>query len=72
MLGVSYPSLAAIDVKYVKLGEDTSFASFASKIDINMRSVVRLHGWENSFCVPVLKAQNTLFAMCHLFVCVKL
>ena len=44
MLGVSYPSLAAVESTYDKLGKDSGFTSFANKIDINMRSVVRLHG----------------------------
>lgn len=44
MLGVSYPSLAAVEATYDKLGTDTGFTAFASKIDINMRSIIRLHG----------------------------
>ena len=44
MLGVSYPSLAAVEATYDKLATDSGFTSFANKIDINMRSVVRLHG----------------------------
>ena len=44
MLGVSYPSLAAVEATYDRLGTDSGFATFANKIDINMRSIVRLHG----------------------------
>ena len=44
MLGVSYPSLAEVEATYDKLGKDLGFTSFASKIDIYMRLVVRLHG----------------------------
>ena len=44
MLGVSYPSLDAVEQTYDKLGNNSSFSNFASKIDINMRSIVRLHG----------------------------
>ena len=44
MLGVSYPSLDAVEATYDRLGSSTSFSNFANKIDINMRSIVRLHG----------------------------
>ena len=44
MLGVSYPSLSAVEATYDRLGTDAGFATFANKIDINMRSIVRLHG----------------------------
>lgn len=44
MLGVSYPSLTAVEATYDSLNKDSGFASFVKKIDINMRSVVRLHG----------------------------
>ena len=44
MLGVSYPSLAAVEATYDRLGTDAGFTAFASKIDINMRSIIRLHG----------------------------
>ena len=44
MLGVSYPSLAAIEATYERLGADASFTAFSNKIDINMRSIIRLYG----------------------------
>ena len=44
MLGVSYPSLDAVEATYDRLGNSSSFSNFANKIDINMRSIVRLHG----------------------------
>ena len=44
MLGVSYPSLAAVEVTYDRLNKDSGFGTFANKIDINMRSIIRLHG----------------------------
>ena len=44
MLGVSYPSLATVEATYDRLGADASFAAFSNKIDINMRSIIRLHG----------------------------
>ena len=44
MLGVSYPSLATVEATYDRLGADANFAAFSNKIDINMRSIIRLYG----------------------------
>ena len=62
MLGVSYPSLDAVEATYDRLGNNSSFSNFANKIDINMRSIVRLHDKILAHSVAKGKTVHKVFA----------
>ena len=42
LLGVTYPSLAAVEKAYDALGADPRYQALLEKVDVNMRNIVRL------------------------------
>jgi hypothetical protein len=44
MLGVTYPNMAAIEVTYDTLSNDTAYAKIVSGVEIDMRSIIKISG----------------------------
>jgi hypothetical protein len=44
LLGVTYPSMAAIEATYTELATNQAFAKLSAGIDVDMRSIVRIAG----------------------------
>ena len=42
LLGITYPSMSAIESAYDELASNTAYQSLIGDIDINMRQIVRL------------------------------
>jgi hypothetical protein len=44
MLGVTYPNMAAIEVTYDTLSNDTAYAKIVTGVEIDMRSIIKISG----------------------------
>jgi hypothetical protein len=44
MLGVTYPNMAAIEATYDGLANDTAYAKIAARVEIDMRSIIKISG----------------------------